>query len=250
MPFDREVAAGDGGHADEAADLDVLGADRVRAAASRPSTPVDVEHVRADAVDLRAERDEEAAEVLDVRLAGGVRDHRLARRERRGHHGVLGAHDRRLVEVDVRAAQRAARARSAAEYSTARAELGERVDVRVEPAPADHVAARAAARWRGRGARAAGRRAGTRRGCGSRARGSTSWLTFCAWTRTSFWPVHSASAPRLASSSSIVSTSRMRGTFASDDRLLGQQARREDRQRAVLVPGGANAAGRAGGPPR
>ena len=39
------------------------------------STPVDPEHVRADALDLGAERDEEAAEILDVRLAGGVHEH-------------------------------------------------------------------------------------------------------------------------------------------------------------------------------
>ncbi len=60
----------------------------------------------------RAERDEEPAEILDVRLAGGVRDHRLARRERRGHDGVLGRHHGRLVEVDVRRRQGAGRARS------------------------------------------------------------------------------------------------------------------------------------------
>ena len=36
------------------------------------------------------------------------------------------------------------------------------------------------------------------------------------FTRTSFGPVHSTSAPRSASSSTIVSTSRMRGTFESN----------------------------------
>ena len=44
-----------------------------------------------------------------------------------------------------------------------------RVDVRVEPAPADHVAARRRHASRGRSARAAARRAGTRRGSGGRA---------------------------------------------------------------------------------
>src|SRR4051794_2085776 len=70
-----EVAAGDGGHADEAADLDVVGGDRVLAAA-QPLDARDVDHVRADALDLGAEADEEAAEVLDVRLARRVRDRR------------------------------------------------------------------------------------------------------------------------------------------------------------------------------
>ena len=41
---------------------------------------LDPQHVRADPVDLRAERDEEPAEILDVRLAGGVDQHGLALR--------------------------------------------------------------------------------------------------------------------------------------------------------------------------
>ena len=44
---------------------------------------------------------------------------------------------------------------------------------------------------------------------------STSEPTSCACTRTSLSPVHSTSAPRWRSSSIIVSTSRIRGTFAS-----------------------------------
>ena len=61
-------------------------------------------------------------------------------------------------------------------------------------------------------------------------------------TRTSFGPVHSALAPVRATSSIIVSTSRMRGTFDSVTGLVCEQARGEDRQRAVLVSGGADAA--------
>ena len=49
----------------------MVGPDRVLAAA-QPLDAVDVQHVRADAVDPRAQLDEEAAEVLHVRLAGGV----------------------------------------------------------------------------------------------------------------------------------------------------------------------------------
>ena len=56
-------------------------------------------------------------------------------------------------------------------------------------------------------------------------RASTSGEMFWACTRTSFWPVHSASAPRLESSSSIVLTSRMRGTFDSE---TGSSVRRHD----------------------
>ena len=50
--------------------------------------------------------------------------------------------------------------------------------------------------------------------------GSSSVLRMsAAWTRTSFGPIHSTSAPRSSINASIVSTSRMRGTLWSDDRL-------------------------------
>ena len=50
---DRDVAARDGGEADEGGDLDVVGADAV-VAARQPLDAVDVQHVRADALDARA----------------------------------------------------------------------------------------------------------------------------------------------------------------------------------------------------
>ena len=68
------------------------------------------------------------------------------------------------------------------------------------------------------------------------------FVDIAAWTRTSFAPIQSTSAPRSASSSIIVSTSRIRGTLCEHDSLLREQAGGEDRQRAVLVPGGADAA--------
>src|SRR5439155_5609295 len=73
--FDGDLAAGHRREADEAADLDVLGPDSV-AAAVEPLDAFDPDRVRADALDARAERDEEIAEVLHVRLARRVRDHR------------------------------------------------------------------------------------------------------------------------------------------------------------------------------
>src|SRR6476659_6128886 len=74
--LDRHVAAGRGRERREARDLDVLRPDPVLAAVElgHASDPHDV---GADALDLRAERDEEVAEILDVRLAGGVADDRL-----------------------------------------------------------------------------------------------------------------------------------------------------------------------------
>ncbi len=80
------------------------GADRVRRRRQSRSTPVMCSTFEPMPSIFAPSDDEEAAEILHVRLARGVRDHRLARRERRRHHGVLGRHDRRLVEVDVRAA--------------------------------------------------------------------------------------------------------------------------------------------------
>ena len=60
---------------------------------------------------------------------------------------------------------------------------------------------------------------------------------------TSFGPVQRASAPMSTSSSTITSTSRMRGTFVSRTSLGGEHGRSENRQRAVLVPGRADRAG-------
>ena len=78
--LDRHVAPCHCGEADEAAHLDVIGCDRPLAAA-QPVDAVDAQHVRRDPLDLRAERHEEPAEILDVRLASGVSDHGLARSE-------------------------------------------------------------------------------------------------------------------------------------------------------------------------
>ncbi len=103
-----------------------------------------MQHVGADALDLRAEGDQESAEILDVRLARGVTHHGLALRERRGHDRVLGSHDRGLVQVDALAAKTVRPHLVRAVQLDLDAELLKRVDVRVEPAAADHVAAR---RW-------------------------------------------------------------------------------------------------------
>ena len=96
-----ELAARRRGEADERRDLDVVRADAVVAPAER-RLPRDVQDVRADALDLCADRDEEAAEILDVRLAGGVAEDGLAFGEHGGHDRVLRPHDGRLVEVHPR----------------------------------------------------------------------------------------------------------------------------------------------------
>ena len=100
---DRHVAAGDRSEADEAADLDVIRADLPLSAAERVDA-LDPQDVRLDALDLRAERDQETTEILHMWLAGSVADDGLARRECGGHQRVLGRHHARLVKEDVLAA--------------------------------------------------------------------------------------------------------------------------------------------------
>ena len=89
------------------------------------------------------------------------------------------------------------------------------VNVRVEPAAADHVAAR---RRDARAAEAGEQRPGEQeRGADPAAEVGVELglLRVLGSIRISFGPVHSVSAPASASSATIVSTSRIRGTFDS-----------------------------------
>ena len=69
---------------------------------------------------------------------------------------------------------------------------------------------------------------------------SSDLCTPTASIRISFSPSHSASAPMSIRSSTIVCTSRIRGTFEQLHRLGREHGGGEDRQGAVLVPGGAD----------
>ena len=244
--FDRDVAAGDRRHADEAADLDVVGPDRPRAAAETLDAG-DAQDVRLDAFDLRAERDEEAAEVLHVRLARRVAEHRLALREHRGHERVLRRHDARLVEEDARAVQLVGLdlVETAAEVHARRRArwnacmCGSSLRRPITSPPGGGIVARPKRATSGPARRNEARIFLQRRSSGA------DFDAPRASTRTSFGPIQPASAPRSASRSSIVSTSRIRGTFESVDRTVREQAGGEDRQRAVLVSGSANRAAQA-----
>ena len=106
--------------------------------------PVDGHHVRADAVDLRAHLDQQPGEVLDMRLAGRVRDRGRALGQRRGHQRVLGRHHRGLVHEDPAWPKAVAR-RLDLDPALAvdqGAHVAEGVEMRVEAPPADEVAAR------------------------------------------------------------------------------------------------------------
>ena len=238
-----------GGQGDEAADLDVVGADRVVGAAEL-LLPVHDHHVRADPLDARAHLQQQAREVLHVRLGRGVVDHRRARRERRGHQRVLGRHHRRLVHEEV--ARRAARRRRAA-GSRGRAPT---------LAPSARKASRCGSRRRrpitsppGGGMSALPKRASSGPASRNEARMRSAqagvdrrcWSTPAARTARPCSPRATRRVtPRRASSSTIASTSRMRGMLRSTTSSLGQQGGGERRQRGVLVAGGHDRSGRAG----
>ena len=118
----------------------MLRRDAPRAAAELRDA-LDAEDVRLDPLDLRAERDEEAAEILDVRLAGRIPDHRLALGEHRRHDDVLRRHHARLVEEDGLAAKPGRGHLVAPVDRDLCAELREAVNVRIEAPAPDHVAA-------------------------------------------------------------------------------------------------------------
>jgi hypothetical protein len=137
--LDQDVPVRDRREPDEARHLDVVGAD----APFPPAQTLDAsdsEHVGADAVNVGAEGDEKAAEVLDVRLAGGIGDRCLALCEDGGHEHVLGRRHGCLVEEDVSATQALGAHRVAPVRMDVRPEPRQRVNVCVEPPAPDHVA--------------------------------------------------------------------------------------------------------------
>ena len=219
------------------ADLDVVGADPPLAAGERLDA-LDPEHVRLDPLDVRAERDEEAAEILDVRLAGGVADHRLAGREHGGHDRVLGRHHARLVEEDVLAAQAVRRraSRSASLERRSRRPSGRTRGCAGRAGGARSRRRRAAARHaaEAREQRAGEQERGAHAPAELRVELGLGRLRPCRRAPRSRRST-STSAPMSASSSSIVSTSRIRGTFESVTGSPASTRRGEDRQRAVLV---------------
>ena len=216
----------------------MVGRDPPLAAAERVDA-VDAEDVGLDPLDLRAERDEEAAEILDVRLAGRVPDHGLAGSEHGGHDRVLGRHHARLVEEDVVAPQAAGRLQLVMHLPELDlcAQPRERVDVRIETAPPDHVAAR---RRDGRAPEPREQRAGEQE---RRAHA-------CAELRVELVPGHVRrmdahlvrAGPRDLGAELVEQVEhRLHVADARHvrerHRLARQQRRGQDRQRAVLVAG-------------
>src|SRR6266508_1608206 len=136
-----QLAAGGGGQPDEARHLDVVRADGVLAAAEALD-PGDGEPVGADPADAGPERAEEPAQVLHVGLAGGVADDRLALGEHGRGHGVLGGRHRRLVQEHGLAGEPVGRQLEHPVELDRGPERADGEQVGVEPAAADHVAPR------------------------------------------------------------------------------------------------------------
>ena len=138
---DANLRARDRRQADERPDLDVIGPDAMRRAAERAAA-LHRQLVRPGALDLCAERDEEMAEILDVRLARGIAKNRRSARRDSGHERVLGAGDARLIEKHVGAAKARRREVKVFVQLERRAEPLEREKVRVHAPAANDVAAR------------------------------------------------------------------------------------------------------------
>jgi hypothetical protein len=136
-----KIADGYRGEPDEARHFDVVRANAPLASVQALHS-ANSEDVRPDPADFGAERDEEAAEILNVRLARRVGDHRLSPCEHGRHDDVLCPRHRGLVEEDGGGAQVLGPHRVATVRVDVGPELRERVDVSVQSPPADHVATR------------------------------------------------------------------------------------------------------------
>ena len=162
----------------------------------------------------------------------------------RGHQRVLGRGDARLVEEHVRALQARQPQFQPRGCRDGGAELLEGQEMRVEPAPADDVAA-----GRRQHHLAAARQQRPRqqdRGADPRAElrieigGANAFGVDGERVAASR---HSAEAPTERISSTSVSVSRMRGTFSSVTGCSVSKRRGDDRQRGILVAGRRDRAG-------
>ena len=203
------------GEPDQRADLDVIGPDRIAAAAERRWSVHD-HGIGADALDAGAKRDQEMREVLHMRLGSDVAQMGGAVRRHRGHQRVFGGGHAGLVEKNVGADEARGAEFQPVGCDHGGAELFERQEMGVEPAPADDVAA---GRRQHHLAAAGQQRPGQQdRGADPRAQhrieiggANVSWRGSQAYCGR----CHSTEAPTERISSTSVSVSRIRGTFSS-----------------------------------
>ena len=236
--LDDDVAVGRGGRDHVRARLDVVGGDVVRGAVQQAAAALDDDQLGADPGDVRAHADEAAREVVHVRLARRVADHRDALGEHRRHHQVLGAGDRRHVERDARAVQ-APCARDVA--TLALLDLGahepQPLEVLLDPAHADVVAARLG------DARLAGAR---HQGAEEQERAAHPPAQIgvdLGGAQVGGVEPPGVGVGVLDGDPDVLEHPRHRrdvldvGDVAQLDRLVGEQRRRHDRQGGVLAPG-------------
>ena len=242
---DAQLGARDGRESDERPDLDVVGTDAVGAAAAawRPPCTVSVFVPMPSIVAPSATRN--PAEILHVRLAGGVAEHGGARRRRPPPSARSRCRHARLVEEDVGAraassARKVIRSRRARGRRPAAASARKCVSSRRRPITSPPGGASVTSPQR---ARAAARRAGSRRGSACRAR-DRARAAAPPWrgSRATSAPVQSRSRPTLRISCTSVSMSRMRGTFSSGTGCSVSSAAPTIGQRGVLVAGRADGA--------
>lgn len=101
---DAQGRARDRGKPDQRADLDVIGADGIMRRSQR-CRAVNHHGVGADAIDPRAERDQEMGEILHMRLGGNVAQVSRAVGGHRGDQRVFGGGDAWLVKKYIGALQ-------------------------------------------------------------------------------------------------------------------------------------------------
>ena len=137
----RHLAAGDGAQREEGDDLVEILREGELGAVQRIDTGDD-EARGADAVDARAHRCHEAAELLHMRLAGGVGQRRRAAGQRGAHHEAFGGGDRGVVEPVLRGFERpvAAHQQRIGGALDARAEVTQHLDMRIDLAHAQRAA--------------------------------------------------------------------------------------------------------------
>ena len=194
-----------------------------------------------------AHRLQELAQLDDVRFGRGVADLGDALGRGRGEQRRLGAGDRRFVEIERRAAsgRPARRARSPTRRDDARAERDQRLHVRGDGAARRESRRPAAPGARGRCARAAGPAAAPSRAAGRPASDrACRCVTFVQRMRDRRRA--EPARPRRRRRRAARPSRRRRGCAArssSSHGLVGQQARRQQRQRRVLVAFDRDAAG-------
>src|SRR5438128_2519106 len=138
---DRDRTVRHGGEPDERADFDVVRPHG--AGGGRERQPAfDGERVCAHALDARAQVREEARQILNVRLAGGVPQRGRAAGDDRRHQGVFGGRDAGFVEENIGPGEALRLELVGGAAGGLRAEPPEGGEMRADAPPADHVAAR------------------------------------------------------------------------------------------------------------